>query len=81
MASIPDSNGHYPLHISISSRQVFNATKQIFDACPYIGRENNNLIDGLIPFKSAAVDAWEDELDQINTIFYLLLQDPVLVYY
>ena len=80
MVCIPDSNGNYPLHISIFNQQVFNATKQIFDASPWVGREANN-VDGLFPFKSAAVGSWRNGLDQVNTILYLLQQDPALVTY
>ena len=79
MASVPDRNGIYPLHISILNQQLFIATKQIFDACPCVGTEKN-VLDSLIPFKSAAVGTWEDELDQINTILYSLLNDPALIY-
>ena len=78
MACVPDSNGNYPLYISIFNQQVFSATKQIFDAGPWIGEEANT-VDGLVPFMSAAVGAWKNVLDQVNTILYLLQQNPVLI--
>merc|ERR1719203_1233375 len=78
MAAIPNRSGLYPLNISISNQQNFISTKIIFDAAPGIGRKADT-IDGLLPFMSAAVSDWDDNTDQINTIFYLLQEDPVLV--
>ena len=78
MADIPDRSGHHPLNISISNQQNFISTKNIFDAAPGIGRKSD-AINGLLPFMSAAVCDWDDGVDQINTIFYLLQNDPVLV--
>ena len=50
----------------------------MFDAASPIGRKSN-AIDGLSPFMSDAVCDWNDDVDQINTIFYLLQEDLVLV--
>ena len=77
MVTIPNRDGHYPLQISIANQQVFSTTKQIFDAYPSMGRVKIGS-DGLVAFKLAAVGFWEDDVDQINTIFYLLQQDPVV---
>ena len=78
MAEIPDGIGIFPLVISILNEQDFITTKLIFDAAPYIGRRVN-VIDGFIPFMSAAVGTWEDELDQISSVYYLIQEDPVIV--
>jgi len=78
MAAVPDRRGNYPLNISISNQQNFISTKIIFDAAPGIGRKPD-AVDGLLAFMSAAVGDWDDEIDQITTIFYLLHEDPVLV--
>ena len=80
MTNIPDRSGNYPLQISILNEQSFNGTKYIFDACPWVGREKN-VRDGLVSFKLAAVGDWENDMDQINTILYLLLQDPIVISY
>ena len=78
MAKVPDKNGNLPLTISILNEQDYITTKLIFDAAPEIGRKLN-AIDGLIPFMSAAVGDWDDEIDQINTIFFLLQEDPATI--
>ena len=78
MVSIPDGSGNYHLHISIDNQQVFNTTNQIIDESLWVGREMN-VIDGLVLFKSAAVGAWDNDLDQVNTILYLLREDPVVI--
>ena len=75
MAKVPDENGNLPLTISILNEQDYITTKLIFDASPEIG-QNLSANDGLIPFMSAAVGDWDDEIDQINTVFFLLQADP-----
>ena len=78
MAEVPDENGNLPLTISILNEQDYITTKLIFDAAPEIGR-NLSANDGLIPFMSAAVGDWDDEIDQINTVFFLLQEDPSII--
>ena len=78
MAEIPDGIGIFPLEISIYNEQDFITTKLVFDAAPYIGRRVN-VIDRLMPFMSAAVGTWEDDMDQINTVLYLLQEDPAII--
>jgi hypothetical protein len=80
MATISNKSGCYPLNISIFNQQSFSTNKVIFDAAPRIGRISC-ANDGLIPFMSAAVGEWDDEIDQISTIFYLLQEDPVTIKY
>ena len=79
MVSVKDRNGNYPLQLSIQNRQVFQCTKLIYDACPYIGKETN--IDGFTSFKLAAIGDWDNDIDQINTIFYLIMKDPIVLIY
>ena len=79
MVCVKDRNGSFPLQISIKNHQSFQSTKFIYDACPYIGREKD--IDGFISFKLAAVGNWDNDIDQINTIYYLIVNDPIVLNY
>ena len=74
-----DENGHFPLQISIQNHQSFQSSKLIYDACPSIGREKN--IDDFASFKLAAIGEWDNDIDQINTIFYLIVNDPIVLIY
>ena len=78
MAAISNRSGHYPLNISISNQQDFISTMILFDSAPAIGRKAD-AINGLLPFMSAAVGDWEDQIDQTSTILYLLQEDPVVI--
>lgn len=78
MANVPDENGNLPLTISILNEQEYITTKLIFDASPEIG-QNFSASDGLFPFMSAAVGDWDDEIDQINTVFFLLQEEPAII--
>ena len=78
MAAISNRSGHYPLNISILNQQNFITSKIIFDSAPSIGRKFD-AINGLLPFMSAAVGEWEDDIDQTSTVYYLLQEDPVLI--
>ena len=80
MVSIKDRNGYFPLQISILNHQSFNATKLIYDACPCVGKEKD-IVNDFVSFKLAAIGDWDNDVDQINTIFYLILQDPIVLKY
>ena len=77
MVCARDRNGYFPLQISIRSQQRFSATKLIYDTYPCIGRESD--LNGFLSFQLAAIGDWDNDIDQINSIFYSIVQDPMVL--
>ena len=79
MVLIPDSKGNYPLNIAINNQHSFDVVHQLYKTFPYTGKIRDEKTK-LLPFMLAALDHWEDEIDQLNISYKLLREDPLLIF-
>ena len=74
-ASIPDNRGNYPLFIAIQNQQSYDTINEIFKAFPEV-IETKDIVTNSLPFVLAAGGNWENEIEQVTAIYFLLRQDP-----